>query len=211
MHTLYLGTTNAGKVAEFGALLAPLGVKLVPVSLDVPEVGDTFEANAREKGLAYAAHTGGLTLAEDSGLLVPALEGLPGPWSARYADLDLAMKRVVPSGRHGEEMDRANNERLLAALQGVEMPRRAAMFRVVLVVTRPGEVLFEAAAECHGWIAPEARGTMGFGYDPVFVGQDTFGKTYAEIDPVRKNLRSHRKRVLDELFMWLSQRLETLQ
>jgi XTP/dITP diphosphohydrolase len=207
---LHVGTTNPGKVAELAALLAPLGVRLQLVSLDMPETKDTFEGNAREKALAYAAHTGGVTLSEDSGLVVPALDGLPGPWSARFADLDLATREVKESGRTRAEIDQANNARLLELLSGVEQPRRAALFKVVLIVARPGEVLFEGAGECHGWIADSARGASGFGYDPVFVGQDTFGKTFAELDPVRKNLRSHRRRVLDELFLWASQHRDLL-
>lgn len=207
---LHVGTTNPGKVAELAALLAPLGVRLQLVSLDMPETKDTFEGNAREKALAYAAHTGGVTLSEDSGLVVPALDGLPGPWSARFADLDLATRTVKESGRTRAEIDAANNARLLEVLRDVEQPRRAALFKVVLIVARPGEVLFEGAGECHGWIADSARGASGFGYDPVFVGQDTFGKTFAELDPVRKNLRSHRRRVLDELFLWASQHRDLL-
>jgi XTP/dITP diphosphohydrolase len=202
---LYIGTTNPGKVAEMASLLAPLGLELKAVSLDVPELGDTFEENALEKALAYAAHSGGVTASEDSGIIIPALDGLPGPWSARFADLDLQTRRVNPSGRSREEMDRLNNERVLELMKEIEQPRRAAAFKVVLVITQPGKVLFQASAECHGWIAEEQRGTNGFGYDPIFVGQDTFGKTFAELDPMRKNLRSHRKRVLDEMFMWASQ------
>jgi XTP/dITP diphosphohydrolase len=202
---LYIGTTNPGKVAEMASLLAPLGLELKAVSLDVPELGDTFEENAIQKALAYADHSGGITASEDSGIIIPALNGLPGPWSARFADLDLQTRQVNSSDRTREEMDRLNNERLLALMKGIEQPRRAAAFKVVLVITQPGKVLFQASAECHGWIADEQRGTNGFGYDPIFVGQDTFGKTFAELDPMRKNLRSHRKRVLDEMFMWASQ------
>lgn len=202
---VYIGTTNPGKVAEMGALLSPLGVRLVPVALDVPETTDTFDGNAEEKALAYAEHTGGVTISEDSGIVVPALDGLPGPWSAMFADLDLETREVTPSRRGREEIDALNNARVLELMAGIEQPRRAAVFKVVLVVARPGEVLFSASGECHGWIADEARGAGGFGYDPIFVGQDTYGRTFAELDPVRKNLRSHRKRVLDELFMWASQ------
>ncbi len=82
------------------------------------------------------------------------------------------------------------------------------MFKIALVVARKGEVLSSATAERHGWIAEAARGTRGFGYDPIFIGQDTYGKTYAEIDPVRKNLKSHRKEVMDHLFFWLSKHME---
>lgn len=208
--TLVIGTTNPGKVAEVAALLAPLQVALKHVALDVPETKDDFHENAVDKALAYAAHAGGLALSEDSGLCVAALGGLPGPWSARFADLDLETRTVRESGRPREVMDRLNNERLLELLKGFQQPRRAAVFHVTLVVARPGEVLFTARGERHGWIADAARGERGFGYDPVFVGQDTFGKTYAELDPVRKNLRSHRKRVLDELFLWASKHRDLL-
>jgi XTP/dITP diphosphohydrolase len=92
-------------------------------------------------------------------------------------------------------------------MAGVEPARRAALFRVALVVARGATVLFTATAESHGWIADAPRGTHGFGYDPVFVGQDTYGKTYAELDPLRKNLKSHRKRVMDQFYSWLSQHL----
>lgn len=207
---MFIGTTNPGKVAEIAALLAPLGVGLTPIALDVPELHDSFADNARDKALAYAQHTGGVTLSEDSGLFIPALGGLPGVWSARFADLELETRKVTPSGRGRDEIDRVNNLRVLELLTGVEPPRRAASFHVHLAVARPGELLFAAAGECHGWIAEAARGENGFGYDCLFVGQDTFGKTFAELDPVRKNLRSHRKRVLDELFMWASQHLEVL-
>jgi XTP/dITP diphosphohydrolase len=202
---LYIGTTNPGKVAEMASLLAPLGLEMKAISLDVPELGDTFEENAIEKALAYADHSGGVTTSEDSGIIIPALDGLPGPWSARFADLDLQTRRVNSSNRAREEMDQLNNEKVLELMKGIEQPRRAAAFKVVLVVTQPGKVLFQASAECHGWIANEQRGANGFGYDPIFIGQDTFGKTFAELDPMRKNLRSHRKRVLDEMFMWASQ------
>lgn len=212
--TLFIGTTNPGKLGEFVALLGPLGltVKVARSAEEVEEPStdllDGFAENARIKALAYAAISGGVTLAEDSGLAVAALGGLPGIFSARFADLDLATKRVKDSGRSREVMDPLNNARLLECMKGFEQPRRAALFRTAAVLARGAEVLFSATAESHGWISEEARGERGFGYDPVFVGQDTFGKTYAEIDPVRKNLKSHRKRVMDELFFWLSKHLD---
>lgn len=207
---MFLGTTNPGKTAEIAALLAPLGIELRPVSLDIPETTDTFEGNALQKALAYAAHTGGVTLSEDSGLIVPSLGGLPGPWSAMFADLDRASLKVTPSGRTREEIDPANNALVLELMEGIEQPRRAACFKVVLIVAQPAKVLFQSSAEYHGWIATEPRGKEGFGYDPIFVGQDTFGRTLAELDAARKNLRSHRRRVLDELFLWASQNRSVL-
>jgi XTP/dITP diphosphohydrolase len=98
---------------------------------------------------------------------------------------------------------------VLELLQGVEQPRRSTSFKVVLAVAAPdGAILFKGVGESHGWIAEAMRGANGFGYDPIFVGGDTFGKTYAELDSMRKNLRSHRKRVLDEFQAWLGQFLK---
>jgi len=92
--------------------------------------------------------------------------------------------RRVPSGRARAEIE---------LMQGYELPRRAAAFKVVLAVATPaGEILFKGVGEAHGWIAESMRGDRGFGYDPIFVGSDTFERTSAGLDPMRKNLRSHR-------------------
>ncbi len=108
---MFIGTTNPGKVAEMASLLAPLGIALHPVALDVAETQDTFEGNAIEKAMAYANHTGGITVSEDSGLVIPVLEGLPGPWSARFADLDLESKQVTALGGTGELAGRPGGHR----------------------------------------------------------------------------------------------------
>lgn len=211
----FLGTTNPDKVREIGAILDATGCALeVTEPVDPEETEPDFVGNALLKARAYAAAAGGLTISEDSGLVVPALGGLPGAYSARFSDCELDRGdragggwRVLghrKSGLPRPELDRRNNALLLELLRGVEQPRRAAAFQVVLAVAAPdGEVLFHAQGEAHGWIAEEARGERGFGYDPVFVGQDTFGKTYAELDPMRKNLRSHRRRALQEFKAWL--------
>ena len=109
-----LCSTNDGKLAEFGGLLAPLDIRLEPVRhMDIPETGDTFRANAIMKALGYAKHFGGeWVLAEDSGLVVPALNaghftGLPGAYSARFADMDLLNGVEQESGRPRSEMDPA--------------------------------------------------------------------------------------------------------
>lgn len=110
----------------------------------------------------------------------------------------------MPSGRAREEIDRLNNLRVIELMKGYEQPRRAAAFMVVLAVATPaGEILFKGVGEAHRWIADSMRGNRGFGYDPIFVGSDTFERTYAELDPMRKNLRSHRSRVLKEFKAWL--------
>jgi len=212
----FLGTTNPYKVREFASLMAATGCRLtVTEPVDPEETENTFEANARLKARAYARHAGGVTICEDSGLIVAARGGLPGPWSARFSDydrVDTASGRLSgyrPSGLPRDEIDRRNNARVLELLAGVEQPRRAATFKAALVVAEPaGEILFQSIGESHGWIAEAAAGEGGFGYDPIFVGQDTFGRTYAELDSHRKNLRSHRRRVMQEFKMWLGQCLK---
>jgi XTP/dITP diphosphohydrolase len=205
---MWIGTTNPGKTAEIAGILSPMGIELRPLALDVEETEDTFEGNARLKACAYARHARGVAISEDSGLCIAALGGLPGAWSARFSDCELApgfrVARVVASGRERDEIDRANNQRVLELMKDVRDPLRAAVFKVRLVVADAERILFEEGAEAHGWIAPEARGERGFGYDPIFVGGDTFGKTYAELDPIRKNARSHRKKVLAAFQYWIA-------
>ena len=212
---LHLGTTNPGKVREIAAILAASGCEYrVTEPVDPDETEDDFEGNALLKARAYAEQAGGWTLSEDSGLIVPSLGGLPGPWSARFSECTIdrqswTVSEHQPSGLDREQIDMRNNSLVLELLEGVEQPRRAASFKVVLAVATPaGEILFKGVGESHGWIAEQARGRGGFGYDPIFVGQDTFGKTYAELDSMRKNLRSHRRRVLQEFKAWLGRTLK---
>lgn len=239
----YLGTTNPYKVRELASILRPLGIPLeVTEPVDPEETGDTFEANARIKSTEYAKHVGrGLlveimkehagiseqearthlildevwTISEDSGLVIPALGGLPGPWSARFSDYgDIDAKKGTVSGyvestRSRDATDLENNKRVLQLLEGIEQPRRAAMFVVSLMVSDvDGTVVFQATSRANGWIAGELRGDGGFGYDPIFVSDTSFGKTWAEIDPMRKNLISHRRKVLQEFTMWLAHQIK---
>jgi XTP/dITP diphosphohydrolase len=212
----FIGTTNPNKVREIGSILFASGcIFKVTEPIDPEETEDDFEGNALLKASVCARHAGDLTISEDSGLIIPALNGLPGPWSARFADctIDPESGRVVDNWKSGTpraDMDAANNALVLELMKNIEQPRRAASFKVVLAVAVAyGEILFKNVGESYGGIAEEARGTNGFGYDPIFIGCDTFGKTYAELDSMRKNLRSHRKRVLDEFQAWLGQFLKT--
>jgi XTP/dITP diphosphohydrolase len=215
MH-FFIGTTNQAKIHEIGAILAATGCSFEPSEpVDPEETEPDFEGNALLKARAYARAAGGVTISEDSGIIVPALGGLPGPWSARFSDFEHidveagTMSGYRPSGLARVVIDQRNNERLLALMEGIEQPRRAAQFKVVLAVAAPdGEILFQARGESTGWIAEACRGEHGFGYDPIFVGSDTFGKTYAELDAMRKNLRSHRRRVLQEFKAWLGRELK---
>lgn len=211
---LFIGTTNKDKVREIAALVAPLGIEVQPVALDIPEPFDTIRENAWEKARLYAAHTGGVVLAEDSGLFIHALKDLPGPWSARFCDMDLETQteKAPDPPRPREETDRLNNQRVLSLMEEVPDGNRVAEFRIHLMISQAGKnaPLYSIETAYSGVITREPRGTHGFGYDPIFVGNDTFGKTLAEIDRARKNLRSHRKMALDGFYAWASQHLEIL-
>ncbi len=202
-------TTNPGKVAEFGGLLLPLDIRLTPTTKhDVPETGTTFQHNARQKARGYAAlYPGDWILSEDSGLVIPALKGLPGPYSARFADLDVSDADALvinESGRPRSEMDPANNRRVLRMMEGVPADQRGAYFVGYIVVIDPkGEIAFEVEQRAYGWITTELRGTGGFGYDPLFESDTSFGQTWAEIDTARKGLISHRSKSVWDLMAWL--------
>jgi XTP/dITP diphosphohydrolase len=178
--TLLVATRNPGKLAEFRELLAFAGTRVVSpgeAAWDgaVPETGATLEENALAKARAGAGATGFLTLADDSGLFVDALDGAPGVESARYA---------------GEAQDAAANcRKLLASLAGVPPARRGAEFRCVLALVGPdgSERVFRGV--CRGTIQSEARGVGGFGYDPLFVaaGQSL---TFAEMAAPDKHRRA---------------------
>lgn len=184
---LLLATTNRGKVAELTALLADVGLSLVPLSslpgkrAPVIEDGATFLDNALIKANAAAQATGLVTLAEDSGLEVDALGGRPGVRSARFASEGAT--------------DAENNSLLLSLLEDVDDDQRAARFRCVMVLVDPwaaGEP-FVAEGRCEGMIAREPRGAGGFGYDPLFVVEGE-AATMAELPEERKNEISHRAR-----------------
>ncbi|MFO0555687.1 MAG: non-canonical purine NTP pyrophosphatase [Polyangiaceae bacterium] len=207
--TFSIGTTNPYKIRELADILSPSGCKLVTAELpEVEETESTFAGNARLKASAHARVFGGVTIAEDSGLEVPALGGLPGPWSARFADCELTDRTVTSHRQSGDPrgvIDPKNVARVLELMRGIEQPYRAASFVVALAVAAPdGTVLFEAESKVHGWLTEAPRGAGGFGYDSIFVGGDTGGATYAELDPARKNLRSHRRRVLRDFTAWLA-------
>jgi XTP/dITP diphosphohydrolase len=184
---LLIATNNPGKVREYEELLVRLPVEVTyPVQeglvLDVDESGVTFEENASIKALAYARASGLLTMADDSGLEVDALDGAPGVRSARYA------------GPDATEVDRYR--KLLAALAGVPAEGRTARFRCVVAIAQPGGAVETADGACEGEIGFEPRGEHGFGYDPVFVVAGYEGKTMAELDPEIKNRISHRARAV---------------
>lgn len=187
---LVLGTRNAKKRQEIEEILACLGLELRDLSafLDVPEViedGITFEANARKKAVEVAKALGQWVLGEDSGLVVPGLNGRPGVYSARYA------------GKQGD--DAANNQRLLAELAPLPEEKRAAYYVCTAALADPkGEVQAVVEGRCHGVIVREYRGTGGFGYDPLFLIPE-FQKTFGELSSRVKHALSHRARALAQL------------
>jgi XTP/dITP diphosphohydrolase len=181
---LLLATSNRGKVLEFRRLFSGLSFKLVTpdelgLKLDVPEIGATYEENARLKAVAYARAGRLVSLADDSGLEVDALGGEPGIMSSRYA------------GEGAGDADRV--ARLLAKLEGVPAEKRTARFVCVIAVATPDGKVDFARGSCDGIITGEPMGEKGFGYDPVFLFRE-YGKTMAELPMEIKNRVSHRGR-----------------
>ncbi|MCL5045773.1 MAG: XTP/dITP diphosphatase [Actinobacteria bacterium] len=181
MTRIVLATRNQGKVRELRDLLADLNVRVIPVSEfpgcpEVDETGETFEENALLKARAVAAFTGEIALADDSGLEVDALGGLPGVRSARFAGPGAS--------------DEDNNRKLLELLRGVPAERRTARFQSVVAIASPSGKAVTAEGSCEGTIGFEPRGEGGFGYDPLFVIPG--GSTLAVIDERTKNRISHR-------------------
>jgi len=190
LKTLVLASGNAGKLAELRAMLADLPLTIVPQRElgvdDVPETGTTFVENALIKARHAAQVTGLPALADDSGLIVDALGGAPGLYSARYAG--------SPTD------DAANNAKLLQALDGLPEAQRTARFYAVIVLLRhaddPQPLIAEGSWE--GRILAAPRGHHGFGYNPVFL-DPSHGLTAAEMAPEQKNRISHRALALQAL------------
>lgn len=177
---LVLATHNAGKLADFDALLRALGVDVVSVgALGLPEPEETevtFAGNAVLKAEAALAATGLAALADDSGLAVDALGGAPGVYSARWAgeprDFAAAMARVLAE---------------LAAAGADASDQRSAAFVAVLALARPGEATLTFEGRCDGHIAAAPRGEKGFGYDPLFIPRQGDGRTFGEMSADEKH------------------------
>ena len=196
---LLVATRNRNKVRELEALLADTELKVrsyrdFPGAPEVPETGQTFAENATTKAVTLATHTGRLTIADDSGLEVDALDGRPGVISARYA------------GPNATDVE--NNEKLLGELEGVPEPQRTARFRCAIALATPEGLIGVVEGVCDGRIATEPGGTEGFGYDPIFV-KDDMVKTFAELPLELKNRVSHRGRALEKALMLLEDYLMT--
>jgi XTP/dITP diphosphohydrolase len=188
---LVLATANKHKAEEIADVLGGLGFVLEPRPADVPDVeetGSTLEENARLKAEALVSATGAAAVADDTGLEVAALGGEPGVYSSRYA---------------GEDATYDDNVRkLLSAMDGVG--DRRARFVTVALVRFPDGREVSATGEMAGVISVDARGSSGFGYDPVFVPDDGDGRTYAEMSIEEKDTISHRGRAFRALAAKLS-------
>lgn len=194
-----IASHNAGKIKEFKEMFAPLAMEVqslldFPELAEVEETGQTFEANARLKAEQIAQELNCIALADDSGLVVPALNGEPGIYSARYS---------------GEPKDdHRNNQKLLDRLQEVNASDRSAYFVSCIVVAHPKMESLVVEGRAHGEILEELRGVEGFGYDPLFYVASQ-NSTFAEIPLSVKNKISHRAnataQLLDLLPSWLEE------
>lgn len=196
---IILASRNRKKTEEIRRILEGTGVSLVnldsfPSCPDVEEDGETFQANAEKKARQVAAFTGLPALADDSGLVVDALGGAPGVYSARYAGLNAS--------------DADNLEKLLLALRDI-VENRTARFECVLSLAHPDGRVRNVGGSVAGHIIASPRGENGFGYDPVFVPDD-LDQTFAEMPAQQKDAMSHRGRALTALTKVLHGPIENL-
>ncbi|MEH7176415.1 XTP/dITP diphosphatase [Neobacillus vireti] len=189
MKEVIIATKNPGKAREFEHIFAPRGIAVrtlldYPEIEDVEETGTTFEENATLKAEAISLRLNKMVIGDDSGLIVDALEGRPGIYSARYA---------------GEpKNDQRNLEKVLEDLKGVSVEKRTARFYCALAVAIPDKETITVAGTCEGRLLDEQRGTNGFGYDPVFYVPEK-DCTMAELSSDEKNKISHRANALKKL------------
>jgi XTP/dITP diphosphohydrolase len=197
---LVIGTANRKKGEELAELFANVGVKLLtladfPNPPEIPEDGETFAANAILKASGYATRLGHWVLADDSGLLVDALRGEPGVYSARYAG--------------PEATDEQNNRLLLEKLAAFPPEERDAQFLCHIAVADPtGAIRAESEALCRGRILFEPRGDHGFGYDPLFEILE-YHESFAELGPTAKFCLSHRSRAARRIIPQLMQLVDS--
>ena len=193
MTEILLATGNRHKLKEIrqmleGTAFTAVGLDTVPDAPEVVEDADSFRGNADKKARTLATMTGRITVADDSGLVVDALDGAPGIYSARFA------------GVSGAGADEANNDLLLEKLADVPDSQRSARFRCALAVVTPDGRARYSDGTVEGRIGRVRRGTNGFGYDPLFLLEgDAAGRTTAELPSEEKNAISHRGRALRSL------------
>ncbi len=192
--TLLIATTNPKKQKELEQLLAETGWSVLTLCdfdsiPDVVEDGQTFMENAVKKAISASTHSGLLTLADDSGLAVDALNGAPGVYSARYAC--------------GEEStDEENTVRVLREMEGIPEPQRTARFICAATLAFEDDILFSTEGAVEGFITHETAGSGGFGYDPIFF-YPPFGKTLAQVSADQKHSVSHRGKAMRNIVDFL--------
>lgn len=197
MHRVLIATSNSGKLRDFAGAAKALGIEVssLPNFSELPSIeedGATFESNARKKARHYSRLVSGeLILADDSGLEVDALGGAPGVISARYA---------VENGSENSS-DAANNAKLLRELTSVPEPKRTARFVCVIAAAKDRRIVGTFRGEAVGRVLFEARGSGGFGYDPLFYFP-TLNKTFAELTPEEKAQVSHRGKAFAKFLEW---------
>ena len=182
---VFIATGNKKKIDEIKPLLKDFEVLSIADGINIPEVeenSDTFEGNSQKKALEIAKFLNMVAIADDSGLMVDALEGEPGVYSARYA--------------RENANDSDNNKKLIQNLKGIG--NRKAKFVSVISVAKPNGEVHSFRGEVEGLILDEARGNSGFGYDPYFY-YVAYGKTFAELELSEKNAISHRARALSKM------------
>jgi XTP/dITP diphosphohydrolase len=189
--TLLIATTNPGKIREIRGILDGIPVELRtldegPAIAEPEETGTTFAENARLKARYYAARTGLPAVADDSGIEIDALDGAPGIHSARWHGTHYPTKFAV----------------IYRELASRGLATSPARFVAHIALAHGGAILFEATGTVEGEIAPEPRGSYGFGYDPIFF-YPPYGCTLAEVDGQRKAAASHRGKAFRQLKDWL--------
>ncbi|SJZ68442.1 XTP/dITP diphosphatase [Selenihalanaerobacter shriftii] len=198
MTKIFLATGNQGKIKEMKELLSNLDIEIVTSDQfeDVPEViedGDTLADNAIKKAKELAEYTGLIAIADDTGLIVDALDGKPGVYSARYA---------------GENAtDEENNKKLLHELADLSLEERTARFKTVVALANPGQeeesIAFKTIqGVCEGQIGYKPLGENGFGYDPLFIPKG-YDRTFAQLNSEVKNQISHRAKALIKMKKYL--------
>lgn len=194
MKKIVIASNNKGKIAEFKQLFERDNIEILSLADltveigDIEETGDTFQENAQLKAETVSQIIDAPVIADDSGLVVDALDGEPGVYSARYA---------------GEPTDDIKNyEKLLNEMKDVTTANRTARFVAVLALAKPGAETVYFEGYCEGKIACKAQGEFGFGYDPVFI-PNGYELTMAQLDQVAKNKISHRFHALKKLNEWL--------
>ncbi|AWI13037.1 XTP/dITP diphosphatase [Caldifermentibacillus hisashii] len=198
MEELIIATKNKGKAKEFAELFEPLGFRVktlldYPDAPDIEETGKTFEENALLKAVGISNIFQKIVIADDSGLVIDALDGRPGVYSARYAGTD--------------KDDEANIQKVLFEMKDVPEEKRTAHFHCTLALVVPGKDPVMVEGACNGLILTEKRGNNGFGYDPIFY-LPHLKKTMAEITSEEKNRISHRGNAIRKLYEHVQEAME---